>query len=140
MIYICSMKKILFIFGVLLGILLLAPQEDSWQSNDDLMAATQEAIMQERSVSDVQHQLEILGNELQSSSCLTPRRNIQAIGFSFELRIYKNAEKVLQYIRLKGENRLCRTSENVSAYQSINFSALLCRMGYHIYALRKIII
>lgn len=139
MIYICGMKRILFVFGLLLGVLLMAPHERS-QSNDYVIAATQETVMQEKSISDVQHHLDILGNELQSSICLTPRRNIQSTNFSFGLRTYKNAEKILRDIRLKGENQLYRTSENVSALQTINFSALLCHMKYHVYALRKIIV
>lgn len=139
MIYLCSMKKFLFIIGLLMGILLLAPGEDS-ESNSELIAANREAVMKEKGASDIQHNLEILSNELKESNCLTPRRNIQASGFSLDLRIHKTAERLLQYIRLKGENQLCKVSENVSAYQTINFSSLLCRMGYHIYALRKILI
>lgn len=104
------------------------------------MANSQEAVMKEKKTSDVQHRLEILSNELKESNCLTPRRNIQTSGFSFDLRILKNVERALRDIRLKEINQLCKVSEDVSLSQTINFYTLLSRMGYRVYSLRKILI
>lgn len=135
--YICIMKNILFIVGLLLGMLLFAPEMET-KSNDLFVATSQEAVVKEKGSSDVQHRLEILSNELKGSHCLTPRRNIQSSGFSFELRILKNIERTLRDLRLKEVNHLCKVSEDVSVSQTINFSTLLCRWGYHVYSLRKI--
>lgn len=137
--YICNVKNILFIVGLLMGMLLFAPEEET-NSNELFMATGQEAVMKEKSSSDVQHRLEVLSNELKGSNCLTPRRNIQTSNFSFELRVLKNVEKTLRDMRLKEVNQLCKVSEDVSIGQTINVSTLLCRMGYHVYSLRKILI
>lgn len=119
--------------------LLFVPEEET-KSNELCMATSQEAVMKEKSSSDVQHRLEVLSNELKGSNCLTPRRNIQTTGFSFELRVLKNIEKAFWDKRLKEVNQLCKVSEDVSISQTINLSTLLCRMGYHVYSLRKILI
>lgn len=88
----------------------------------------------------MQHNLEILGNDLKGSNCLTPRRTIQNVSNTFNIRLLKIEERATQYFRLKEINLLRKVSEVVTTHQTINFSTLLCRMGYHVYALRKIII
>lgn len=88
----------------------------------------------------MQHRLEILSSDLKGSNCLTPRRTAQTSINTFDIRIQKNAEKILQIFRLKEANLLRKVSESVSICQTINRSALLVRTGYHVYALRKIII
>lgn len=134
------MKNFLFILTLLFGILLFIP-EDRLKS-DDVMAIAhqQEAVMKEKAAADLQHSLEVLSSDLKGSTCLTPRRTIQASTSTFNIRLFKCEEKTLQYFRLKEINQLRKVSESVSTCQTINVSTLLCRMGYHIYALRKIII
>lgn len=132
------MKNFLFILTLLFGILLFAPEDVA--SNDVVNIPEKETVMKEKKTSDMQHQLEILSNDLKSSNCLTPRRIVQPTTNTFNLRIQKGAEKVLQVIRLKEANLLGKVSENVTICQTINLSTLLSRMGYHVYALRKIII
>lgn len=102
--------------------------------------AQKEAIMKEKGVADMQHHLEILSNDLKSSNCLTPRRTIQNISNTLNIRLLKIEKKVIQYFRLKEINLLRKVSEEVTICQTINFSILLCRRGYHVYGLRKIII
>lgn len=132
------MKKILFILTLLFGILLFAP--DQGIKSDDVLMPEEEVVMKEKGASDMEHQLEILSKDLKGSNCLTPRRVAQSSPNTFNLRVFKNAEKFLQVIRLKEANLLRKVSEDVSNYQTINRSTLLSRMGYHVYALRKIII
>ena len=119
--------------------LLFAPEEGT-KSMDEVMSATKEAVMKEKNTADVQRRFEVLSNELKSSNCLTPRRISQTTNNTIEIRIWKNMEKSLQDMRLRGVNQLHRVSQHISTYQIINLSTLLCRMGEHVFALRKLII
>lgn len=134
------MKKVLFILGLLIGIALFAPEEGS-SSSGCLASTTQdEVVMKEKTAADMQHNFEVLSNELKTSSFLTPRRVLQTSGNTSEVRVLKNVEKLIQFMRLKGENQLHKVSQNVSVSQTINLSSLLCRMGQHVFVLRKLII
>ena len=129
------MKNFLFILGLLISFMLFAPEEGT-KSMDEVMSATKEAVMEEKN----QRRFEVLSNELKSSNCLTPRRISQTANNTIEIRIWKNMEKSLQDMRLRGVNQLHRVSQHISTYQIINLSTLLCRMGEHVFALRKLII
>lgn len=133
------MKNFLFIFTLLLGMLLFLPEEES-KAEDNRTLPQTETITKENSASDSRQKLEILRSDLKDSNCLTPRRTIQTVHNTVNFRMQKSAEKLLQLLRLKEENSLRKISEDVSLSQTINLSALLCRKGYHIYALRKILI
>lgn len=137
--YICAMKNFLFILGLLISFMLFAPEEGT-KSMDEVMSATKEAVMKEKNTADAQRRFEVLSNELKSSNCLTPRRISQTANNTIEIRIWKNMEKSLQDMRLRGVNQLHRVSQHISTYQIINLSTLLCRMGEHVFALRKLII
>lgn len=132
------MKNFLFILTLLLGTLLFSPEMET--NSDFTSLSDKEVVMKEKDSADMQHHLEVLSSDLKGSNCLTPRRTAQTTVNTFDIRIQKNAEKILQIIRLKEANLLRKVSENVSTCQTINRSALLARMGYHVYALRKIII
>lgn len=134
------MKNFLFILAILFGLLLFAHK--NLQDNDATLdfQAQKEAIMKEKKVADMQHHLEILSNDLKSSNCLTPRRTIQNVSNTLNIRLLKIEKKVIQYFRLKEINLLRKVSEEVTICQTINFAILLCRRGYHVYGLRKIII
>ncbi|MBP3519331.1 MAG: hypothetical protein J6K31_13240 [Parabacteroides sp.] len=134
------MKNLLFILTLLFGILLFAPE--NIQDNDTALGlqAQQEVVMIEKGTADIQHNLEILSSDLKSSNCLTPRRSIQNINNTFNIRLLKIEKRVIQYFRLKETNLLRKISEKVTICQTINLSTLLCRMGYQVYGLRKIII
>ena len=120
------MKNFLFILGLLISFMLFAPEEGT-KSMDEVMSATKEAVMKEKNTADAQRRFEVLSNELKSSNTI-------------EIRIWKNMEKSLQDMRLRGVNQLHRVSQHISTYQIINLSTLLCRMGEHVFALRKLII
>lgn len=139
-IYLCSMKNFLFILTLLFGMLLFVPEEV--QNNDTTpgFEAQKEAVMKEKGVADMQHNLEILSSDLKGSNCLTPRRTAQSPGNTLNIRLLKIEERAIQYFRLKEINLLRKVSEGVTICQTINFSTLLCRMGYHVYGLRKSII
>ena len=133
-IYLCNMKNFLFILTLLFGMLLFVPEDV--QNNDTTLdlQVQKEAVMIEKGTADMQHNLEIL------SSDLIPRRSIQNVSNTLNIRLLKIEEKAIQYFRLKEINLLRKVSEEVTICQTINFSTLLCRMGYHVYGLRKIII
>ena len=105
------MKNFLFILTLLFGMLLFVPEDV--QDNDTMLdlQAQKEAVMMEKGTAD-----------------------------TFNIRLLKIEERATQYFRLKEINLLRKVSEVVTTHQTINFSTLLCRMGYHVYALRKIII
>lgn len=96
--------------------------------------------MKEKGSADIQYFLTVLSTDLKGSNGLTARRTIQSTNNTFNLRIQKVAERILQDIRLKEANALRRVSENVSECQTINLSTLLCRMAQHVFVLRKLII
>ena len=99
-----------------------------------------EAVMKEKSTNDMQHNLEVLSSELKSSNFLTPRRTVQSASNTVNIRLLKTEEKAYQFFHLKEVNMLRKVSEDVITYQTIKVSTLLSRMGYHVFALRKIII
>ena len=88
----------------------------------------------------MQYFLTVLSTDLKGSNGLTARRTVQSTNNTFNLRIQKIAERVLQDIRLKEMNALRKVSQNVSECQTINLSTLLCRMAQHVFVLRKLII
>lgn len=133
------MKNFLFIIGLLISFMLFAPEERV-KSNDELISANKEAVMKEKNAADAQRRFEVLSNELKSSNCLTPRRVFQTTSNTINVRIFKNMEKLLQDLRLRGENLSQRVSQHISNYQIVNLSTLLCRMGQHVFTLRKLII
>ena len=49
-------------------------------------------------------------------------------------------EKTTQYLRLKGHDLISKLLEYNSITHHINYSALLTRNGYHVFALRKLLI
>lgn len=120
--------------------LLFIPEEG--KSNDVTLdlSGQREEVMKEKSAADIQHSLEVLSSDLKSSNGLTSRRIVQTTGNTVNIRLLKNAEKTFQLFRLREENILLKIYEEVTINQTTNLSSLLCRMGYHIYALRKIII
>jgi len=133
------MKNFLFIIGLLIAGFLFVSEEEI--NSDQSIMTQREAVMKEKNAAtDMQQRLEIISNDLRNSNCLTPRRNIQTTNHAPVIRVTKSAERILHDIRLKGASRLQKVSEYVSICQTTNFSALLCSTGYHVYALRKIII
>ena len=134
------MRSFLFILTLLFGMLLFLPIEEVSSSTADALSKQQEAVMKEKSSSDINHHLQVLSSELKGSNCLTPRRVVQHTSNTLNIRLFKYQEKFSQYFRLKGEDLLQKVSEEVTICQTTNLSTLLCRNGYHVYALRRIII
>lgn len=133
------MKKFLFIIGLFIAIFLFVTEKET--NSDTCILAQREAIMKEKNAAtDMQHRLEVISNDLRNSNCLTPRRNVQTSYQVPALRVTKSAIRILHDIRLKGADRQQKVSEYVTICQTTNRSALLCNRGYHVYALRKIIL
>lgn len=121
--------------------LLFSPNDKEENSGPIDLSAQREAVMNEVSADNhMQHNLEVLSSDLKGSNFLTPRRTVQSSNNTVNIRLLKIEEKVLHQFRQKEMNLLRKISEDVITCQTINVSTLLCRMGYHVYALRKIII
>ena len=124
------MKNFLFILGLLISFMLFAPEEGT-KSMDEVMSATKEAVMKEKNTADAQRRFEVLSNELKSSNCLTPRRISQTANNTIEIRIWKNMEKSLQDMRLRGVNQLHRVSQKF-IHTSVSYGrACLCPTKTH---------
>ncbi|MDH6533398.1 hypothetical protein D0T51_00195 [Parabacteroides sp. 52] len=133
------MKKFLFIWGLLLTVWLFIPQEDA--SSQSIRVHERETVMKEKNtLTDIQHRIEVLNKDMKSNHFLPPCRHVQSTYYLPPLRVIKNAQRMVQDIRLRGTDQLQKTIEYVSLRQTINYAALLRRAGYHVYALRKIII
>jgi hypothetical protein len=125
---------------IILGFLLFSPDENDKTDNTQNEYEQIGTIMKEKNAEDMQHNLEVLSNDLKSSNFLTPRRVIQTVSNVLDIRVMKIKAKALQLFRIKEESNLHRVCENVISLQTIDVSTLLCRMGIHIFTLRKIII
>lgn len=77
-----------------------------------------EAVMIEKGTADMQHNLEILSSDLKGCNCLTPRRSIQNVSNTLNIRLLKIEEKAIQYFRLKEINLLRKVSEEVTICQT----------------------
>ncbi len=134
------MKYFLNILVLILGFVLFSPDEKKADCTAQNGYEQIETIMKEKNAEDMQHNLEVLSNDLKSSNFLTPRRVIQTVSNVLDIRILKIKAKTIQMFRVKEESNLHRVCENVISLQTIDVSTLLRRMGIHIYTLRKIII
>lgn len=133
------MKHFLFILGLLVSAMLFVP-EDEAKSIEQAMLECQETYMEEDEQSTSQRNFEVLSKELKSCNFLTPRRVSQTTAHTFQVRVWKNLEKHLQDLRLKGENKLLKVYQHTSTDYIVFLSTLTCRVGEHVYALRKLII
>lgn len=132
------MKKLFYLILLFCGIVLLNPNQFG-SGNDKFAASNNEVIKEKNDCSDIQDRIMTLKGDLNTSTCLTPR-TVQLTPSLLCERISRLSEKILQYVRLKEENLLCKTSEGVALTESLLVSALRSSAGYHIFALRKIII
>lgn len=132
------MKRILHILGLLCFILLLNPEGGFSQVG--IVSSSEECKVTEEDASTPQKETQfVLSNELKNSTCLAPR-TLQVSNNSVIQRLSKNLFKQLNLYRLKEYNSQRKIWEFVSVCQTINYSSLLAGLGYHVYALRKIII
>lgn len=120
-IYLCNMKNFLFILTLLFGMLLFVPEDV--QNNDTTLdlQVQKEAVMIEKGTADMQHNLEILSSDLKGCNCLTPRRSIQNVSNTLNIRLLKIEEKAIQYFRLKEINLLRKVSEEVTNVRPLTF-------------------
>lgn len=125
--------------GLLLAVWLFIPSEDL--NSEEMARFGSEAVMKEKKASeDTQQRIETLSKDLRGNNFLTPRRNVQPTGSFQHIRVVKQAERILQEIRLKESEQLRKVSEFLSTCQTINHSTLLVRNRYHILTLRKLLI
>ena len=136
------MKNFLYIMTFLVGVCFFAWDglQGDKEAADGMSVQTEALVKGKNQADDMQHKLEVLSCELAGSNCLTPRRVVQSVNTSVNVRFLKILEKTIQYIRLKEVNLLRKVFEEVTIDETINVSTLLCRRGYHVYGLRKIII
>lgn len=96
--------------------------------------------MQETCKKNKEQCLIVLSNDLKNSNLINSRRVVQSVSYNFNLRIFSKTEKHIQYIRLKGFSALAKLFEVKAVEHFTNYNALLCCCGYHIFALRKLLI
>lgn len=133
------MKQIVFIVGILLAALLLSPSKRTI-SEHIAMTGHETTLCEKTTDSDMKERLEKISKDLRGSNFLTPRRPVQSTYNQPSARILKTATRLLYDVRLRGADQLQRISEYNSLCQTINYSALLTRTGYHVLALRKLLI
>lgn len=134
------MKQFLLVIGFVLGTVLFFNQDEKAQPFDISSALVKEAVMEDSAGRDMETCLAVLTSDMKNSNLLSPRRVIQTITYSFNLRTQNQVEKTVQYLRLKGHDLIFKLLENKSITLHINYSALLTRNGYHVFALRKLLI
>lgn len=133
------MKNILYLIGLIVAVVLFTPKEGA-NGIDYRIEQCTTVVKDKKAAADTRHRLEVISQDLLKSNGLTPRRNIQTTNQVPDLRVTRNAERILHDFRLKGHSLRQKVSEYVSVCQTTNYSALLSVRGYHVYALRKIII
>lgn len=135
------MDKWLFIIGCLSFYLLFPSCNGEMVSNGYVPANGYETVMKEKCpVNDMKHRVEVICNDMKNSNCRTPRRNVQP-SFSVNYRKYiLHNIRAIYDTRVKDAGQAQKVSEDILQIQSSLYSSLLCCMGYHVYALRKIII
>jgi len=131
------MKHLLYIILLVVGVVCSLPEKEG---KTEQRLTTREAIMQEKYASDMQHNLEVISTDLKGSNLNIPRRNIQLANQSFQVRNHQSVERAIRLFRLKTQEQTNKVTEHITICQTINLSTLHCRWGYHIYALRKLII
>lgn len=138
--YLCPMKKLFCIIALLTIVFQFTSTNEASEQGLGILTEREYAIMEENAATEVQHRLEIITNDIKNSNCLVPRRNIQTYQFVPRINVFKNTVRVFQDIRLKEAEQLQKVSKYISDLQTINYSILRSVKGYHIYALRKLII
>lgn len=96
--------------------------------------------MEETEQANREQHIAILKDDLKNSNLLSPRRTLQSVSSQFHIRSQSQTEKNIQYFRLKGYDLMAKLLEEESITHHINYSTLLCRNGYHVFALRKLLI
>lgn len=133
------MKRAFYLIGLLLGLLLFAPEEGR-QEQGNQQVTTEESYTQETATSDMECKLEVLSEELQHSQGLLARRSFQANGQSLTLRHIKTLEKILHETAIQQANQLHRLSQHRNLTYINHLSSLACREGQHLFALRKLLL
>ena len=133
------MKRAFYLIGLLLGLLLFAPEEGR-QEQGNQQVTTEESYTQETATSDMERKLEVLSEELQHSQGLLARRSFQANGQSLTLRHIKTLEKILHETAIQQANQLHRLSQHRNLTYVNHLSSLACRERQHLFALRKLLL
>ncbi len=133
------MRKILFIASLLAVICMLASSPEA--NRGTLRIQAEEAVVNMSGHTETMHHpVEFLSKDTRGGNLLTARRTVQAFSMTSEVRNVSEIVRITQDFRMKDTDRLQKVSASVTKLQTINHSALLTRMGYHVYALREIII
>ncbi|WP_158712856.1 hypothetical protein [Parabacteroides pacaensis] len=133
------MNKILHIIGLFCLIFLMSPENGFSQMAPASLPTEQGEVIPNDPAEQQREMQFVLSNDFKSCTCLTPRIIQLNCNTCFQ-RFSKNLFKQLNLFRVKEYNSQHKIWEFVSSLQNINYSSLLTRVGYHVYALRKIII
>lgn len=132
------MRKLFYIFGLLCWLLVLG-SENGFGRTENEFPQTQDTVPDEQAASEHTEKQFILSSGLENSNCLTPR-TLQFNGNPVYQRAPKNILKQFHFLQLKEYDVQRKTHETTAVVQAIHCSTLLTGAGYHVFALRKIII
>ncbi|MDR3141742.1 MAG: hypothetical protein LBU37_08470 [Tannerellaceae bacterium] len=131
----------LIITGLFIAFLFFHTLDEELANDNFALNKCEAVVLEKNAANDMQHRFEIISNDLKNSNCRTPRRNVQNTNISpNNNKVIKNLIRILQDFQLKERELLRKVSEYVAERQTLNLASLLSRRGYHVYALRKIII
>ncbi|MDR0749231.1 MAG: hypothetical protein LBF62_06640 [Tannerellaceae bacterium] len=131
----------LIITGLFIAFLFFHTLDEEWANDSAALNKREAVVLEKNAAKDMQHRFEIISNDLRNSNFRTPRRSVQNTNISPDNnRVIQNLIRILQGFQLKGREQLRKVSEYVAECQTLNLASLLSRRGYHVYALRKIII
>ncbi len=134
------MKQFVFLIGFLFSTIFFLADRENIGEDMTMYLHEEQTVLERDGINDIESCLAVLSEDLKNSNLLAPRRVIQTVTYNFNLRSQNQIVKIKQLLRLKEYNSITRLLEEISISHHINLSALLSLNGYHIYALRKLLI
>jgi len=135
------MKHCLYVIGILAAILLFGMDSDSFFFHSDRIAMNEEKAVVEQTAQRHQEQCKaILSEDLKNGNLLTRNRTFQVNTIQINVRCITQSERQIQYFRLKGCDLLAKLTAITAIDHFVNYTAILCSKGYHVFALRKLLI
>ena len=134
------MKQFVFLIGFIFSTMFFMADRENVGEHVSFYLQEEQTVLEKEGINDIESCLAVLSEDLKNSNLLAPRRVIQTVTYNLNLRFQHQIVKVKQLLRLKEYNSITKLLEETSNFHHINFSALLSSNGYHIYALRKLLI
>ena len=133
------MKQFLYVIGFLLLFFLFNSNREGARLHVEI-PQEEDVVMVETGKADMEQCLKALSDEMKHSNLLTPRRAFVPLSCHLASRAHSQIGKNIQFWRLKEHELITKLLENEAIQHRVNYSTLLCRNGYHVFALRKLLI